>query len=197
MMWILAFLVYISYSCIHTKLRPGCLCRLRPNSRQSTPRQFDDPTHITVLFCAYFLCSFFFNSNGSSIQKIKKTTSHHCCVVDRHFQRHGHKPICLIGGATGMIGRLFALSRSWVLIFVAYWEGDYGYGLQCKGLCAECMVGDPSGRSSERTLLDEEEIAKNVAGELLLILLILLILIILLLWIWSKPRSIWFGLCYG
>ena len=44
-----------------------------------------------------------------------------------HFQRHGHKPIALVGGATG-------------------------------------MVGDPSGKSQERNLLDEETLAKNVAG---------------------------------
>ncbi|MDR2228942.1 MAG: tyrosine--tRNA ligase [Flavobacteriaceae bacterium] len=36
-----------------------------------------------------------------------------------HFQRHGHKPIALVGGATG-------------------------------------MIGDPSGKSAERNLLDEE-----------------------------------------
>ena len=36
-----------------------------------------------------------------------------------HFQRHGHKPIALVGGATG-------------------------------------MIGDPSGKSSERNILDEE-----------------------------------------
>lgn len=36
-----------------------------------------------------------------------------------HFQQHGHKPIALVGGATG-------------------------------------MIGDPSGKSSERNLLDEE-----------------------------------------
>ncbi|MDB5197607.1 MAG: tyrosyl-tRNA synthetase [Flaviaesturariibacter sp.] len=44
-----------------------------------------------------------------------------------HFQRSGHKPLALIGGATG-------------------------------------MVGDPSGKSEERNLLDEETLAKNVAG---------------------------------
>ncbi|TDL99889.1 MAG: tyrosine--tRNA ligase [Flavobacteriaceae bacterium] len=44
-----------------------------------------------------------------------------------HLQRHGHKPIALIGGATG-------------------------------------MIGDPSGKSAERNLLDEQTLAKNVSG---------------------------------
>jgi tyrosyl-tRNA synthetase len=43
------------------------------------------------------------------------------------FQKAGHKPIALIGGATG-------------------------------------MVGDPSGKSEERNLLDEEALNKNIAG---------------------------------
>ncbi len=43
------------------------------------------------------------------------------------LQKAGHKPIALIGGATG-------------------------------------MVGDPSGKSAERNLLDEETLNKNVAG---------------------------------
>jgi len=43
------------------------------------------------------------------------------------FQKAGHKPIALIGGATG-------------------------------------MVGDPSGKSAERNLLDEETLNKNIAG---------------------------------
>jgi tyrosyl-tRNA synthetase len=43
------------------------------------------------------------------------------------FQKAGHKPIALIGGATG-------------------------------------MVGDPSGKSDERNLLDEESLNKNIAG---------------------------------
>ncbi|HSL85555.1 MAG TPA: tyrosine--tRNA ligase [Bacteroidales bacterium] len=42
----------------------------------------------------------------------------------RHFQRSGHQPIALLGGATG-------------------------------------MIGDPSGRSAERNLLSEEELAHN------------------------------------
>lgn len=42
----------------------------------------------------------------------------------RHFQRCGHKPIALVGGATG-------------------------------------MVGDPSGKSQERNLLDEETLQHN------------------------------------
>ena len=44
-----------------------------------------------------------------------------------HFQRCGHKPIALIGGATG-------------------------------------MVGDPSGKSQERNLLDKATIEKNIKG---------------------------------
>jgi len=45
----------------------------------------------------------------------------------RHFQKAGHKPIALIGGATG-------------------------------------MIGDPSGKSSERNLLDEDTLLKNQEG---------------------------------
>lgn len=44
------------------------------------------------------------------------------------LQRAGHKPIALIGGATG-------------------------------------MVGDPSGKSAERNLLDEETLNKNIEGQ--------------------------------
>ena len=44
-----------------------------------------------------------------------------------HLQQAGHKPIALIGGATG-------------------------------------MVGDPSGKSEERNLLDEETLQKNIIG---------------------------------
>ncbi|NNC70167.1 MAG: tyrosine--tRNA ligase [Flavobacteriaceae bacterium] len=44
-----------------------------------------------------------------------------------HIYRAGHKPIALIGGATG-------------------------------------MIGDPSGKSDERNLLNEETLTKNVAG---------------------------------
>lgn len=44
-----------------------------------------------------------------------------------HLQRAGHKPIALIGGATG-------------------------------------MIGDPSGKSEERNLLDEATLNKNVSG---------------------------------
>jgi tyrosyl-tRNA synthetase len=44
-----------------------------------------------------------------------------------HLQRAGHRPIALVGGATG-------------------------------------MVGDPSGKSDERNLLDEATLAKNIAG---------------------------------
>ena len=45
----------------------------------------------------------------------------------KHFQRAGHKPIALIGGATG-------------------------------------MIGDPSMKSSERNLLDEETLLRNQEG---------------------------------
>jgi tyrosyl-tRNA synthetase len=45
----------------------------------------------------------------------------------KHLQRAGHRPIALVGGATG-------------------------------------MVGDPSGKSDERNLQDEETLAKNIAG---------------------------------
>ncbi len=45
-----------------------------------------------------------------------------------HFQRAGHKPMALVGGATG-------------------------------------MVGDPSGKSAERNLLDETTLQKNLAGQ--------------------------------
>lgn len=45
----------------------------------------------------------------------------------RHFQRSGHQPIALLGGATG-------------------------------------MIGDPSGKSAERNLLDEEALAHNQAA---------------------------------
>lgn len=44
-----------------------------------------------------------------------------------HLQKAGHKPIALVGGATG-------------------------------------MIGDPSGKSQERNLLNEEQLAANVAG---------------------------------
>jgi tyrosyl-tRNA synthetase len=44
-----------------------------------------------------------------------------------HMQKAGHKPVALVGGATG-------------------------------------MVGDPSGKSDERNLLDEATLAKNIAG---------------------------------
>ena len=44
-----------------------------------------------------------------------------------HVSKSGHKPIALVGGATG-------------------------------------MIGDPSGKSDERNLLDEETLDKNVAG---------------------------------
>ena len=52
----------------------------------------------------------------------------HLCGVMmlKHFQRCGHKPLALVGGATG-------------------------------------MIGDPSGKSQERNLLDEETLRHNVA----------------------------------
>ncbi len=48
-------------------------------------------------------------------------------ILLMHLQKFGHKPIALVGGATG-------------------------------------MIGDPSGRSAERNLLDEEALNKNIAG---------------------------------
>lgn len=48
-------------------------------------------------------------------------------MILMHFQRAGHKPIALVGGATG-------------------------------------MIGDPSGKSNERNLLNEAELTKNVNG---------------------------------
>lgn len=48
-------------------------------------------------------------------------------LVLAHFQRCGHKPYALVGGATG-------------------------------------MIGDPSGKSKERNLLDEEALQKNLDG---------------------------------
>ena len=53
----------------------------------------------------------------------------HLCGVMmlRHFQRCGHKPLALVGGATG-------------------------------------MIGDPSGKSQERNLLDEELCATIRSG---------------------------------
>ena len=48
-------------------------------------------------------------------------------ILLMHFQQAGHKPIALIGGATG-------------------------------------MIGDPSGKSSERNLLDEETLSRNIEG---------------------------------
>lgn len=48
-------------------------------------------------------------------------------IILMHFQRSGHKPIALVGGATG-------------------------------------MIGDPSGKSAERNLLDEETLQRNING---------------------------------
>jgi len=48
-------------------------------------------------------------------------------ILLMHFQQAGHKPIALVGGATG-------------------------------------MIGDPSGKSSERNLLDEVTLNKNIEG---------------------------------
>lgn len=48
-------------------------------------------------------------------------------MILKHFQQCGHKPIALIGGATG-------------------------------------MIGDPSMKSQERNLLDEETLQHNIAG---------------------------------
>ena len=62
----------------------------------------------------------------------------HLCgvMILRHFQRCGHRPVALIGGATG-------------------------------------MIGDPSGKSAERNLLDEETLRHNqeaIKGQLELFL---------------------------
>ncbi|UCE94489.1 MAG: tyrosine--tRNA ligase [Flavobacteriaceae bacterium] len=48
-------------------------------------------------------------------------------ILLMHLQKSGHKPIALVGGATG-------------------------------------MIGDPSGKSNERNLLDEETLVKNIKG---------------------------------
>ncbi len=48
-------------------------------------------------------------------------------ILLMHLQKSGHKPIALVGGATG-------------------------------------MIGDPSGKSNERNLLDEDTLAKNIKG---------------------------------
>jgi tyrosyl-tRNA synthetase len=48
-------------------------------------------------------------------------------VIQNRLQRAGHRPICVVGGATG-------------------------------------MIGDPSGKSNERQLLDGDTLAANVAG---------------------------------
>ncbi|MBT8385357.1 MAG: tyrosine--tRNA ligase [Bacteroidia bacterium] len=48
-------------------------------------------------------------------------------ILLMHFQQSGHKPIALVGGATG-------------------------------------MIGDPSGKSAERNLLDEKTLNKNIEG---------------------------------
>lgn len=47
----------------------------------------------------------------------------------KHFQLSGHKPLILVGGATG-------------------------------------RIGDPSGKKAERTLLEPEEVERNIAGQL-------------------------------
>jgi tyrosyl-tRNA synthetase len=48
-------------------------------------------------------------------------------VILRWFQKYGHQPVILLGGATG-------------------------------------KIGDPSGKSTERPLLDDETIARNLQG---------------------------------
>lgn len=48
-------------------------------------------------------------------------------ILLMHFRKAGHKPIALVGGATG-------------------------------------MIGDPTGKSDERNLLDEETLTKNITG---------------------------------
>lgn len=51
-----------------------------------------------------------------------------CIITMRRFQLAGHKPVCVIGGATG-------------------------------------MIGDPSGKNSERVMLTEENIQENILGQ--------------------------------
>lgn len=51
-----------------------------------------------------------------------------CVITMRRFQLAGHKPVCVIGGATG-------------------------------------MIGDPSGKNSERVMLTEENIQENIKGQ--------------------------------
>ena len=48
-------------------------------------------------------------------------------IILMHFQKAGHTPIVLVGGATG-------------------------------------MIGDPSGKSNERNLLDQQTLDKNCRG---------------------------------
>ena len=48
-------------------------------------------------------------------------------IILMHFQKAGHTPIVLVGGATG-------------------------------------MIGDPSGKSNERNLLDQQTLEKNCRG---------------------------------
>ena len=48
-------------------------------------------------------------------------------IILKHFQNHGHRPVIVIGGATG-------------------------------------MIGDPSGKSKERNLLDATTLKKNIDG---------------------------------
>lgn len=48
-------------------------------------------------------------------------------MILRRFQKAGHRPIAIVGGATG-------------------------------------MIGDPSGKSAERNLLSEDQLAANIAG---------------------------------
>ena len=48
-------------------------------------------------------------------------------LILMHFQKYGHRPIVLVGGATG-------------------------------------MIGDPSGKSSERNLLSKSDLQNNIKG---------------------------------
>ena len=48
-------------------------------------------------------------------------------ILLSHFQQHGHRPICVVGAGTA-------------------------------------MIGDPSGKSQERNLLDTKTIEKNMVG---------------------------------
>ena len=68
-------------------------------------------------------------STRATIRRCRACTSATSCpsIMQARLQRAGHRPIVVVGGATG-------------------------------------MVGDPSGKSAERNLLGDDELAANVAG---------------------------------